>query len=104
LELSIFQKYWKICDKIMTMGPSVFRDKKDQQVCYRLPNTHLFFGNSHIVLDITENSWLNEVALVPNSLAASAQLSTFLLATVNQIYDLAKLFIINLQIGKHPND
>jgi len=59
--------------------------------------THLLLGNAHSILDVSEHSRLNEVALVTDTFPADAQLGTLLLTTVNQLHYLRRLVGVDLQ-------
>ena len=58
---------------------------------------YLFLGNSHVILDVGENSVLYEVSLVSMTTTTTFQLCTFFLSTFNQIQNFIKLFFIHLQ-------
>ena len=53
-------------------------------------------GNSHIVLDVGENSWLNEETVSLDLVTAGNESSTLLLTRFDQAQNLFKLFAIDL--------
>jgi len=56
----------------------------------------LLLGNAHSVLDVGKDGRLNEISLVTDTITTDAQLSTFLLSTVNQLHDLRRLICVDL--------
>ena len=61
---------------------------------------YLFFGNSHVILDIGEYCWFNKVTFVTETSATGYQLGTFLLTAFYQRDDFIKLFSVDLNNTK----
>ena len=53
-------------------------------------------GNGHIVSDVSENGWLNEVTSVSDSVASTKKGGTFVLATLDVAHNFVKLLLRNL--------
>lgn len=57
---------------------------------------YLFFGNSHVILNISEHSGLDEVAFVAMLCSSIQQICTFLVSTIYQRQYLAELLLVHL--------
>lgn len=57
---------------------------------------YLFFGNSHVILNIREHSGLDEVAFVAMLCSSIQQICAFLVSTIYQRQYLAELLLVHL--------
>ena len=59
-------------------------------------DSNLLLGDSHVILYIYEDSWLNEVTLITVPTTAAHHLGSFVFSTLDQLGDLVKLLLVDL--------
>ena len=65
--------------------------------------SNLFFGDPHVISNISENGWLDEVASIAVSLATGQQFGSLLLARFDQSENLLKLVFVDLENNLNKN-
>lgn len=65
---------------------------------------YLLSGDAHVVLDPREDGGLNEEALVAHSRAPILQPGPLLLAALDEVHDLVKLLLVDLEGSRRGED